>query len=334
MSSLVITVLRVAFCGAILVLAAAPFLFDDQMVVVLTEFMSMLVLAVMWNLLAGYADIVTVGQHAFVGVGAYAFFGFAALAGLNPYLSIPLAGLVALAISVPAMALVFRLRTAYLSIGTWVVAEVLMLGAGKLEAWGGGSGISLPISIVLSFGRARGDRLTAIYWLAFALAAIAMLVTYFLLRSRIGIGLTAMRDNEEGAGSVGVNITGARILCFLGTAPFLGMAGAIITLQKIRVSPSASFSITDWTVLIIFNVVIGGIGSIEGPILGTIVFFLLREYLSDLGTWHLILLGAVSIAIILIDKRGLWGLIRRFLPDDIIPTGHKPPGKPKAQKAG
>ena len=331
MPSLAVTVLRVAFCGAVLVLAAAPFLFDDEMVVVLTEFMSMLVLAVMWNLLAGYADIVTVGQHAFVGVGAYAFFGCAALAGINPYLSIPLAGLAALVISVPAMALVFRLRTAYLSIGTWVVAEVLMLGAGKLDAWGGGSGISLPISIVLSFGHERGDRLMAIYWLAFALAAIAMLVTYFLLRSRIGIGLTAMRDNEEGAGSVGVNITRARILCFLGTAPFLGMAGAIITLQKIRVSPSASFSITDWTVLIIFNVVIGGIGSIEGPILGTIVFFVLREYLSDLGTWHLMLLGAVSIAIILIDKRGLWGLIRRVLPDDIIPTGHKPP--PTIQKA-
>jgi branched-chain amino acid transport system permease protein len=141
------------------------------------------------------------------------------------YLSIPLAGLVAIA--VPAMVLVFRLRTAYLAIGTWVVAEVLMLAAGKLDAFGGGSGSSLPISIVLSFGRARGDRLAVIYWLAFALVAAAMLATYMLLRSRIGVGLTAMRDNEEGAAAVGVNITYARILCFLGTAPFLGMVGAI-----------------------------------------------------------------------------------------------------------
>jgi branched-chain amino acid transport system permease protein len=328
--NLVVMALRVAFAAAVVALAAAPFIFDDQMVVVLTEFFSMLVLAIMWNLLAGYADIVTVGQHAFVGVGAYAFFGFAALAGLDPYLSIPLAGVVALLISVPAMALVFRLRTAYLSIGTWVVAEVLMLGAGKLEAWGGGSGSSLPISIVLSFGKDRTDRLSAIYWLAFALAAVAMAGTYFLLRSRIGVGLTAMRDNEEGAGAVGVNITGARILCFLGTAPFLGMAGAIITLQKLRVSPPASFSITDWTVLVIFNVVIGGIGSFEGPIIGTIVFFVLREYLSDLGTWHLILLGSFSIAIILIDKRGVWGLLRRLLGDDIFPTAHKP-GRARTQ---
>lgn len=322
--NLILIIARVAFAAAVVVMAAAPFLFGATEIVLLTEFMSMLVLAIMWNLLAGYADIVTVGQHAFVGVGAYSFFGVAALWGLNPYLAIPLAGLVALVIAVPAMVLVFRLRTAYLAIGTWVVAEVLLLAAGKLTAFGGGSGTSLPMSIALSFGRARADRLAAIYWLAFALAAVAMLVTYFLLRSRVGIGLTAMRDNEEGAAAIGVNITYARVLCFLGTAPFLGMAGAIITLQKLRIAPSASFSIIDWTVFIIFNVVIGGIGSFEGPIIGTIIYFVLREYLAELGAWNLILLGSISIAIILIDKRGLWGLIRRVLPDNLIPIAHKP----------
>ena len=133
-----------------------------------------------------------------------------------------------------------------------------------------------------------------------------------------------MRDNEEGAAAIGVNITYARILCFLGTAPFLGMAGAIITLQKLRIAPSASFSIIDWTVFIIFNVVIGGIGSFEGPIIGTIIYFVLRQYLADLGAWNLILLGSFSIAIILIEKRGLWGLVRRVLGDDLIPIAHKP----------
>jgi branched-chain amino acid transport system permease protein len=321
---LLLYVARAVFAAGVIAMAVAPFLFSANHVVLLTEFMSMLVLAIMWNLLAGYADIVTVGQYAYVGVGAYAFFGFTALLDWNPYLSIPLAGVVAFVIAVPTMALVFRLRTAYLAIGTWVVAELLMLAAGKLNAWGGGSGTSVPISIILSFGRARAERLANIYWLAFGLAAIAMLATYFLLRSRIGIGLTAMRDNEEGAAAIGVNITYARILCFLGTAPFLGMAGAIITLQKLRIAPPASFSIIDWTVFIIFNVVIGGIGSFEGPIIGTIVYFLLRQYLAGLGAWHLILLGSFSIIIILIEKRGLWGLIRRGLGDDLIPIAHKP----------
>lgn len=116
-----------------------------------------------------------------------------------------------------------------------------------------------------------------------------------------------------------------RVVCFLGTAPFLGATGAIIALQKLRISPSASFSISDWTVLVIFNVVIGGIGSIEGPIIGTIVFFVLREYLSDLGAWSFILLGIVSITIILVEPRGIWGIIRKLLPDDVIPTRHQPP---------
>jgi branched-chain amino acid transport system permease protein len=318
---------RAVFAAAVLAMAAAPFLFGPNHVVLLTEFMSMLVLAIMWNLLAGYADIVTVGQHAYVGIGAYAFFGFTALLSWNPYLSIPLAGLIAFVIAVPTMILVFRLRTAYLAIGTWVVAELIMLAAGKLNAWGGGSGTSVPLSIILFFGHARSERLAHIYWLAFALAAVAMLMTYFLMRSRIGIGLTAMRDNEEGAAAIGVNITYARILCFLGTAPFLGMAGAIITLQKLRISPPASFSIIDWTVFIIFNVVIGGIGSFEGPIIGTIIYFVLRQYLAELGAWNLILLGSISIIIILIEKRGLWGLIRRALPDDLIPIAHKPSNK-------
>jgi branched-chain amino acid transport system permease protein len=317
--------LRTLCAAAVILLAGAPFVFATTDVVLLTEFMSMLVLAVMWNLLAGYADIVTVGQQAFVGVGAYAFFGFAALLNVDPILSIPLAGIVALLVAVPAMAVVFRLRTAYLAIGTWVVAEVVMLIAGKLDAFGGGSGTSLPIAIVLAFGRGRSDRLAVIYWLAFALAAVTLATTYFLLRSRIGVGLTAMRDNEEGAAAIGVNITGARILCFLGTAPFLGMAGAIITLQKLRIAPAASFSITDWTVFVIFNVVIGGIGSFEGPIIGTIVYFVLRQYLGELGTWNLILLGTFSIALILVEKRGLWGLCRRFLlTEDLIPIAHRP----------
>jgi branched-chain amino acid transport system permease protein len=324
-SGLILNALRAAFAAALVILAAAPAVFQATDIVLLTEFMSMLVLAVMWNLLAGYAAIVTVGQHAFVGVGAYAFFGLAVLSNLDPYLSIPLAGAVALLIAVPAMLLVFRLRTAYLAIGTWVVAEVLMLAAGKLEMFGGGSGTSLPIAVVLSFGRSRTERLAAIYWLAFALAALALAGSYLLLRSRIGIGLTAMRDDEEGAAAIGVNISRARILCFLGTAPFLGMAGAIITLQKLRIAPPASFSITDWTVFVIFNVVIGGIGSFEGPIIGTIVYFVLRQYLGQLGTWNLILLGTFSIAIILAEKRGLWGLCRRFLPDDLLPIAHRLP---------
>src|SRR5271163_1009785 len=151
--------IRSALVGIAIALAAGPLFLADTQLGMLADFFSVLVLAIMWNLLAGYADIVTIGQHAFVGVGAYAFYAFAALAGVDPYLSIPLAGVVALIVAVPAMALLFRLRAAYLSIGTWVVAEVLMLGAGKIDAFGGGSGISVPIEILRAFGLTRSGRL-------------------------------------------------------------------------------------------------------------------------------------------------------------------------------
>jgi branched-chain amino acid transport system permease protein len=313
---------QVVLVAGTIVLAAVPWLFGLGTISILTEFLTMLVLALMWNLLAGYADVVTVGQHAFVGIGAYAFYGFAALAGIEPPAAILLAGLVAFALALPAMAIVFRLRATYLAVGTWVVAELFMLVAGKLTAFGGGSGVSLPLSVLRALGTRSVERFIVIYWLALALAAVAFLSTWLLLRSRVGLGLTAMRDDEEGAGSVGVDLVRARVLCFLWAAPFLGLAGAIITLQKLRISPAASFSIIDYTVFVIFNVVIGGVGSLEGPVLGTVLFFVLISYLSDFGTWHLMLLGALSITVILIEPRGLWGLIRRGLPHDLIPVSH------------
>jgi len=304
-------------------LAAGPWLFDLNQLTLLTEFFTLLVMALMWNLLAGYADIITVGQHAFVGVGAYSFYGLTVLGGIDPFTAIPLSGLVATALAVPMLAFVLRLRLAYLAVGTWVFAEVLSLIAGKLPGFGGGSGVSLPISIARAFGATVAHRVEALYALGFVLAMAALATTWLLLRSRVGLGLTAMRDNEEGAKSAGVDVPRMRIICFLWTAPFLGLAGALVTLQKVRIAPSASFSITDWTIYIIFAVVIGGIGSLEGPIIGTILFLMLREYLADFGAWYLILLGAVSIGVILIEPRGLWGFCRRLLRVDVIPVAHQ-----------
>jgi branched-chain amino acid transport system permease protein len=316
---------RAALLAAAAVLAVAPWLFRVTDVALLTEFLSLLTIAIMWNLVAGYADIVSVGQHAFVGVGAYAFFGFAVIARVDPFAAIPLAALVAVVFAMPVMAIIFRLRAAYLAVGSWVVAETLMLAAGKLSAFGGGSGVSMPVSVVRVFGAHPAERYATIYWIAFAVAALAFVSTWLLMRSRIGLGLTAMRDDEEGAGVVGVNLTGSRILCFLWAAPFLGLAGAVITLQKLRVAPPASFSIIDWTVYVIFIVVIGGIGSFEGPVIGTVIFFLIRSYLSEIGVWHFIVLGVLSIAVVLVEPKGLWGLVRRFLPEDVIPITRRPP---------
>jgi branched-chain amino acid transport system permease protein len=325
---------RATLIAGLILFAAGPLFFGPVQLQVGTQFLCLLVLAMMWNLLAGYADIVSVGQHAFVGIGAYAFYGFAVLAHVDPYAAILLSGIVSLAFALPVMIVIFRLRAAYLSVGSWVVAEVLMLGAGKISSVGGGSGVSIPTAVIKAFGAQPGTRYQTIYWMSLALASSTFLATYLLMRSRIGLGLTAIRDDEQGAGAVGVNVTRTRMLCFLWTAPFLGLAGALIALQNLRIAPAASFSITDWTVFVIFIVVIGGLGSFEGPIIGTAVFLLLREYLSNLGVWQFIILGAISIYMVLTEPRGLWGLVRRKLSVDLIPISRAPNWAGEAARFG
>lgn len=315
--------LRVAAAVGIIVLAAGPWYLDLVQLRLFADVFAMLVLAMMWNLLAGYADIVTVGQHAFVGIGAYALYGFAAKAAFDLPAAIIAAGLLSFLISIPVMAVVFRLRAAYLAVGTWVVAEVCTLIASKLPGFGGATGIGLPGSVIRAVGETITSRFSNLYWLSFGLAVLAFAATGLLLRSRFGIGLTAMRDNEEAAGSVGVNLTRARVVCFLWAGFFLGLSGALLTLQNLMIQPDASFSLIDYTVYVIFAVVIGGIGSIEGSIIGVVIYIGLRSVFSAYGNLYLIFLGVISIVVMLAEPRGIWGLIRRFLPEDIILVSHR-----------
>jgi branched-chain amino acid transport system permease protein len=88
-----------------------------------------------------------------------------------------------------------------------------------------------------------------------------------------------------------------------------GMVGALIYLQKARISPDAAFSVVDWSAYVIFIVVIGGVGTIEGPIIGVIVFYALQHYLADFGTWYLILLGTLAVGIMLFAPKGIWGSV-------------------------
>jgi branched-chain amino acid transport system permease protein len=121
--------------------------------------------------------------------------------------------------------------------------------------------------------------------------------------------LTAIRDSETAAGSVGINNDRTKLAVYILAALATGMVGALIYLEKLRISPDAAFDVIDWTADVIFIVVIGGIGSIEGPFIGALVFFGLRYFLADYGAWYMILLGAVAVVIMLLAPRGLWGLL-------------------------
>lgn len=298
---------------AFVVFSAAPLWADRADLRLLSEVFAYIALASLWNLLAGYAGLVSVGQQAYVGLGAYVMFGFAMLAGIPPLISVLLSGLVAAVISVPVAALIFRLRGHYFAIGTWVVAEVFRLGAAQVSALGGGSGISLPAGIVTSMAASRAEREYLLYWLSLALVVTVLGLIFALLRSRYGLALTAIRDNEGAARASGVDVGRVKLVVYVVTAFGTGLAGALIFLQKLRVSPETAFSVNDWTAFVIFIVVIGGIGRVEGPIIGAVVFFVLRQVFADLGSIYLLMLGAIAIGVMLMAPQGIWGLVvRRF----------------------
>jgi branched-chain amino acid transport system permease protein len=308
-----------AFAVLVIVLAFAPLWAGRDDLHLLGEVFAYVALASLWNLLAGYAGLVSVGQQAFVGLGGYMLFALTILAGVSPLWAIAGAGLIGAIAAVPVAALVFRLRGHYFAIGTWVVAEVFRLLASQVSALGGGSGTSLPAGIVIAIAQTRTMREFVVYWIALALAAAILALILLLLRSRYGLALTAIRDNELAARSNGVDVARVKLMIYVFTACGTAMVGALIFLQKLRISPDAAFSVNDWTAFVIFITVIGGIGRIEGPIVGTIVFFVLRQTLADRGALYLLMLGAVAIVVMLKAPKGIWGVIVDKLDWQIFP---------------
>ncbi len=284
--------------------------------------LTMLTLAQLWNMLAGFGGLVSVGQQAFVGLGAYAMFAGVILLGLDPVPAILVGGIAALLLAIPTGFFAFRLQGAYFAIGTWVIAEVVRLLVAQWKTLGGGTGTSLPrdatgnIMFVGQIGdlfsvRDAAARDILAYWLALILAASTIAGIYWLLRTKRGLALSAVRDNMEAAKSVGVDAQAMRWFVYLTAAFGTGLTGALIYVQKARISPDAAFSVQDWTAYVIFIVVIGGIGTIEGPIVGIILFYILQSLFADYGSWYLMALGILGILTMLFAPNGIWGLISK-----------------------
>ena len=289
----------------------------------LIEFAYYLTLAQMWNLLAGYAGLVSVGQQAFVGLGGYMLFAASVYFGIHPVIAIPIAGVLIALISIPTAFVVFRLRGAYFAIGTWVVAEVFRLLFAQISSLGGGSGMSIPAKIVKEIASGRTERDMLIYFTALVILVAGTAMVYLLMRSKYGLALTAIRDSEPASDSLGVNIFKTKLTIYVASAAVTGVVGALIFLQKLRISPDVAFSLQDWTAAVIFIVVIGGIGTIEGPIIGTLIYFGLRSLLSDYGSIYMIVLGCVAVVMMLWAPKGVWGLITQKFDLQLFPVNRR-----------
>jgi branched-chain amino acid transport system permease protein len=269
------------------------------------EVMCYLVLAQMWNLMAGYAGLMSVGLQAFVGVGAYSIFIFAQHLGVHPFLAIPLGGLMAAAAALMTSVLVFRMRGGYFAIGTWVLAEVFRIAFSNVSVLGGGSGQSLTVMARID----RSTREIGVYLIAAAILIGASVAINLLLRSRFGLGLTAIRDSEDAAESQGVDVKALKLLVYTFASFGAGLVGAVYFTSILRISPNAAFD-PNWVVASVFIVVIGGIGTLEGPIIGTALFFGLRWLLADYGSWYWLVMGAVAVGVVVFAPTGIWGYVR------------------------
>ncbi len=301
----------------LVVLAFGPLLFDANVIDQLGTLFVYVMLAVMWNALAGYGGLISIGQQAFFGLGAYAAIRFAYF-GLNPYASLFLAALAVGVLSFPLSTFMLRLREGEFAIGMWVVAVLGHLLVTLDPIVNGETGTSLVE--LNAYPSALRNALN--YWAALGSMVALLAVVFFLLRSRAGASIQAIRDDEGAAASVGVKVLATKRLIFVLTAVAAALAGSMWLAQTISFQPQAYFSV-QWTAYMIFMVLVGGIGTFEGAIIGAVIFFLMESFFGATGVWYLIGLGAAALGFALFFPRGIWGAVEGRLGISLLPVGYR-----------
>jgi branched-chain amino acid transport system permease protein len=302
--------------GLVVLLALVPVLFDTNVTQKLTTLLILVLLAGMWNALAGYGGLVSIGQQGFLGLGAY---GTVLLAGFGipPYVAMVAAALGVGVISAPLSVVALRLRAAPFAIGMWVIAEVFAILVSLDKALGAGTGISL-----IQMNQYPPDwRQAYTYWLALGCTTVLMGALFLLLRSPLGASLQAIRDDEEAAASLGVRVAAGKRVLFVLAGLGCGAAGVLTVANTLFIEPTSTFSVV-WTAYMIFMVLVGGLGTFEGPILGAVLLFAVQTLFSDGGPWYLIGLGATAGFFALLLPRGLWGTVEERLGIRLLPVGY------------
>ncbi len=296
-----------------------PFVAGASAVDKATTLLVYLLLAVTWNLMAGYAGLVSVGQQAFFGLGGY--FALRLVdGGLAAYPAL-IAGAAGAALVAWGLSFfVLRLKDGEFAIATWVVAEVIRILVMLDPFVQGETGTSL-IALNAVEPELRRN-------LAYASALGALAATtgalWWLLRSPVGAAARAIGDDDEAAASLGVNVLRTRQAIYVLAAFGAALAGVVWLASAITFLPRTNFGV-QWSVLMLFMVLVGGLRSFEGPFVGALLLFALQEWLGEFGAWYLAGLGAVAVACALYLPRGLWGLAQDRFGWQLVATGARPP---------
>jgi branched-chain amino acid transport system permease protein len=260
--------------------------------------------SVAWNLLGGFAGQVSFGFAVFYGLGAYST-AMSLNAGLNRPISLLIGAIVAATASLLIGLPTFRLRGPYFAIATIGVSEAVRVVMTNVAFTGGASGYRL--SEHGSFNQLLH------FYAALSVAVIAVAVSIFVRRSKFGLALVAIREDEDAASDLGVNPFRTKLLAHALAAALTGAAGGVYTGYAAFIYPQGVFGF-DISVAILLMPIIGGVGTVWGPVVGALVYgFVHEELIASFPQLHLLLYGSLLILIILFEPGGVMGFLGKIL---------------------
>lgn len=298
----------------VLILGIVPLMGDQYLLFFCMLFCLYLALAQMWNLLAGYSGLISLGQQSFVGMGGYVVAVMSNYYGVYIWWSVLLGGVFSALLALFMSLFIFRMKGVYFAIGTWIFSEALLIWFSNWEYTKYGMGLFIKPNPNIS--------MTEIYYASLIVGVGSVALVYGILRSKLGLGLMAMRDDEAVSETMGVEVFRSKLYCFLIGAFVTGSTAGILYIFQVFIQPYKAFAI-DWTVKLVFIVIIGGIGTLEGPIVGAFLFVLLSQTLAEYFSVSMLILGAIAILVILIAPKGIMGTLQEKLGFEILSPRRK-----------
>lgn len=306
----------------VLLLAAAPFAVSTYAISVMTLILIYMAMGQMWNLMGGYAGLLSLGMQTFVGIGGYSLTVFSVQYGVDVYAAVLLGGVISTLFALLVSPVLFRMKGVHFAVGSWIIAETLMI---LFSNWGFvGYAKNWGISSVYGISKVQ------IYYTASALGVGAVAAVYALLRSRTGLALMAMRDNPTAAEALGVHLYRAKMICFLISAFVTGIAGGVMYMVQAYIKPDTGFSVS-WTIAMTFIVIIGGMGTIEGPVIGAALYVLLTQLLYGFPGMSMMILGVIAVAVIMAAPKGIMGVLYEKTGFRLLDPRHGAGIKPKSK---
>jgi branched-chain amino acid transport system permease protein len=313
---------KLGMIATLVLLLALPLITRDPYVIhVMVLVMIFGIFAISWNLVTGFAGLKTFGHHAFFGLGAYGSALLSMHLGLSPWITLWLGGLIAAAAGLLIGTPILRIRSMpHVAIVTLGFAEIMRLLAANLSGLTRGEmglwGIKQFTPFTLPFiGKVKftpADKVS-FYYLALALTVLVMVVVVRLMRSRTGLAMLAMRDGEDAAESLGVNLTRMKLMVFGLSAFIVGVAGAFYAHYLLILTPASVLGV-DLMITVIAMVLVGGLGTFSGPVIGALILTLLIEAMRDLESYRMLGYGILILVVVMYLPRGLVTLRSRLFP--------------------